>query len=569
MEFTALVASAISNTASREQLARLADEHAALRRVATLVAQGIPPPEVFAAVAREVGLLLGVEWVHMARYEPDGTSIGVAGWSPAGDQIPVGTRVELAGDSVGGRVLQTGRPARMEDYETASGAAAAMGRARGLRSSVGAPIVVDQRLWGMMMAASKGDRRLPDDTELRIAAFTELVATAISNTEARTELRQLAEEQAALRRVATLVAQAVPPDEVFAAVAEEVARVLPVEHAAMARYEPDGTMTVVAASAGVRDRFPVGGRWTLGGNTVSSVVMETGRAARIDSYAAAPGALAAAIRERGLHSGVGAPIVVDGRLWGVMTASSSDQPLPADTEARVELFTELVATAIANAHARAALAASRARVVTAADETRRRIERDLHDGTQQRLVSLLLELRMMEATMPSDVDELREQLARTAQGLGGMLEELREIAHGIHPAILTQGGLSRALSALARRSPVRVELDLRAEGRLPEPVEVAAYYVVSESLTNVAKHAHASVVNVELDTQDSILRLAIRDDGVGGADRARGSGLVGLSDRVEALGGTLEVSSPPGGGTTVVIEVPVEGGRIADPQLKP
>jgi signal transduction histidine kinase len=249
--------------------------------------------------------------------------------------------------------------------------------------------------------------------------------------------------------------------------------------------------------------------------------------------------------------------VVEGRVWGLMAAGSIvEQHLLPDTEERLAQFTELVATAIANAESRAELAASRARIVAAADETRRRIHRDLHDGIQQRLVSLMLELRSAEAAEPG---EPRAQLARTAQGLDEVLEELREIARGIHPAILARGGLEQALSTLARRSAIPVQLDVRAKRRPPEHVEVAAYYAVSEALTNAAKHAHASVVNVELDTRDAILHLAIRDDGAGGADPERGSGLVGLRDRIEALGGTLTVSSPAGNGTTLLIEIPVEG----------
>jgi signal transduction histidine kinase len=230
--------------------------------------------------------------------------------------------------------------------------------------------------------------------------------------------------------------------------------------------------------------------------------------------------------------------------------------LPPDTEARLASFTELVATAIANAEGRTALDASRARIVAAADQTRRRIERNLHDGTQQQLVSLMLELRMAEATEPSDVSELRAQLARTADGLRGVLEELQEISRGIHPAILSKGGLEPALRTLARRSALPVKLDLRA-GRLPEHVEVAAYYVVSEALANAAKHAQASAVHVELDVQDAAMRLAIRDDGAGGADPGQGSGLIGLSDRIQALGGTFHITSPPGGGTALLAEVPV------------
>jgi signal transduction histidine kinase len=328
----------------------------------------------------------------------------------------------------------------------------------------------------------------------------------------------------------------------------------------MGRYEPDGTITVLAASGLSVDRFPIGSRWSLGGKNLVTIVFETGRPGRIESYADASGAFGVAGREEGVGSGVGTPVIVEGHLWGVVLAGSTlEQPLPADTEARLASFTELVATAIANAESRADLAASRARIVAASDETRRRIERDLHDGIQQQLVSLILESRMAETTEPSDVGELRAQLARTARRLGGVLEELQEISRGIHPAILSERGLQPALNGLARRSAVPVELDLRAERRLPEHVEVAAYYVVSEALTNAAKHAHASVVNVELDAHDAIMQLAIRDDGIGGADPRHGSGLVGLSDRIEALGGTLEVTSPPGSGTTLLIEIPVEG----------
>ena len=196
--------------------------------------------------------------------------------------------------------------------------------------------------------------------------------------------------------------------------------------------------------------------------------------------------------------------------------------------------------------------------MAAADETRKRIERDLHDGIQQRLVSLGLELRAAQETVPPRLCELEGALSRVAEGLTSAFDELRQISQGIHPAILSEGGLAPALKALCRRSAVPVELDLHAERRLPEPVEVAAYYVVSEALTNAAKHAHASVVNVEVDTPDATLQLAIRDDGVGGADISQGSGLVGLNDRIEALGGTLQVASSPGNGTTLQIEVPLE-----------
>jgi len=305
----------------------------------------------------------------------------------------------------------------------------------------------------------------------------------------------------------------------------------------------------------------------LEGETVLMKVLRTGRAVRTDFPENASGPVAALVRRLGVTSTVGTPIVVEGRLWGGMSVSSRHpELLPTDTESRIANFAELVAMAIANAESRAELMASRARIVAAADETRRRIERDLHDGIQQRLVSLGLELRAAQATVPAQLDELEGALSHAAEGLTSVLDELREISHGLHPAILSEGGLEPALRALRRRSAIPVELDLHPKRPLPGRVEVAAYYVVSEALTNAAKHARASVVNVELDTHDAILQLAIRDDGIGGADPDQGSGLVGLSDRIEALGGTLQVTSPAGNGTTLLIEVPLEGQQTSAPQ---
>ncbi|MDX6228453.1 MAG: hypothetical protein QOI76_1843 [Frankiales bacterium] len=561
--FTELLATAISNAESRAELARLAQEQAALRRVATLVARGAPAEELFAAVTEEVGRLLGSHLAGMARYESDKTVTVLATWGAEGEHHPlVPGPWPLEGGDVASMISQTGRSVRIDDYQGAPGRIAAFVRDElGIGCSVGSPIVVEGRLWGALFVHARlTDEPFPQDTELRLTHFTELLATAVANAESRAGLGRLAEEQAALRRVATLVARGTPPEELFTAVVEEVAGLLPVEFASMGRYESDGTMTAVAISSQVGDRFPVGSRWPLEGSNVSTIVAHTGRPVRIDSYGDATDALGAAIRERGLGSGVGTPVIVEGRLWGVMTASSSpERPLPPDTEARLATFTELVATAVANAESRNELMASRARIVTADYETRRRIERDLHDATQQRLVSLGLELRAAQAMVPPQLGELEGLLSRVAEGLGKVFDELREISQGIHPAVLSEGGLKPALTALRRRSAVPVVLDLHAERRLPERVEVAAYYVVSEALTNAAKHAHASVVNVDLDTRDGVLQLAIRDDGVGGADASHGSGLVGLSDRIEALGGSLQVTSPLGTGTTLLIEVPLEG----------
>jgi signal transduction histidine kinase len=262
---------------------------------------------------------------------------------------------------------------------------------------------------------------------------------------------------------------------------------------------------------------------------------------------------------------VGCPIVVAGRLWGVIAASTRrEEPFPADTEAQIGEFTELVATAIANAQAHAELAASRARIVATADQTRRRIERDLHDGAQQRLVSVALRLRGVAAAVPPGLAEVHQELTGVGAELDEVLDELRELSRGIHPAILSEGGLGPALRALARRSVVPVELEVDVGGRLPERVEVTAYYVAAEALTNVAKHANASVAEVEVDAEDGLVRLAIRDDGIGGADPTGGSGLVGLKDRVEATGGTLRVQSHPGQGTSLVVELPIDAGQPPD-----
>src|SRR5258705_1245524 len=371
----------------------------------------------------------------------------------------------------------------------------------------------------------------------------------------------LAELQAALRRVATLVARGVTPAQVYAAVATELARCLGVCYSALWRYEPDGAATLLAA----RDddpgltKMPVGARFSLEGDSVPAMVLRTGRPARMDSYENAAGSIAARLRDLGLRAAVGAPIVVDGPVWGAaIVGSSRPVPLPPDTEARVADFTDLVATAIANAQAHAELTASRARIVAAADDARRRLERDLHDGAQQRLVSLGLQLRIAEASVPSELQPLREQISDVVDGLVGVSEEVQQISRGIHPAILSKGGLGPALKTLARRSTVPVELDLAVDRRLPEPAEVAAYYVVAEALTNAAKHARASQVTVRILAEDATLLLAIRDDGIGGADSAKGSGLTGLIDRVEAIGGKMAVSSQPGCGTSLLVEIPVE-----------
>jgi signal transduction histidine kinase len=539
--------------AAEERNRALAEEQAALRRVATLIARESTPDEVFAAVAEEVGQIIGAPFLSITRFESDGTATEVAGFSDRGAPFVVGTRWALDGPSGVALVRWSGRAARINDWSGLEGQIAEAVRALGIRSTVGIPIVVAGRLWGAMVVSSAELEPLAEDTEARLADFTELVATAIANAESRAEIGQLLDQQAALRRVATLVAREWSPTELFAVVVEEVRRVLGVPLVTMARYEPDGTALQLVGP------FPAGTRWSLDDPSVLALVWQTRRPARINDWSGLEGQVAEAVRALGIRSSVGVPIVVAGRLWGAMVVSSAElQPLAEGTKARLADFTELVATAIANAEARSELIASRARIVTAADETRRHIERDLHDGAQQRLVSLGLELRMMKNSVPLELPQLRNEVEHVADGLAAVLDELQEMSRGIHPAILTTAGLAPALRGLARRSavPVELELELRIDGRLPEQVEVAAYYLVSEALTNAAKHAHASVVHVGLAVADDTVRIVIRDDGVGGADPAGGTGLIGLRDRVEALGGTIELASPAGRGTSLAVTIP-------------
>ena len=366
------------------------------------------------------------------------------------------------------------------------------------------------------------------------------------------ELARVTDEQAALRRVATFVAQGKPASEVFASVTEEVGLLLDAEITRLLRFEADGSGTVAGAWTRTGSPVPVGARIEID-MTVASPVRQSGKSARLTELS--PPGLSA-----GSYSAVGAPIMVNGALWGAMTALSPlDRPLPEDTETRMAEFTDLVGTAIANAQARADLMASRTRLVAAADESRRRIERDLHDGIQQRLVALTLKLRMIAPNAPTEAPELGEQLAALDTGLVEAVEELRELSRGIHPAALSRGGLGPALRALSRRCAVPMALDVRVDHRLPDTVEATAYYVAAEALTNAAKHANASAVELSAAVRNGHLFLMVRDNGTGGADPSRGSGLKGLTDRVEAVGGTLTVASPRGQGTTLLVELPLGG----------
>jgi signal transduction histidine kinase len=565
-EFTELVATALANAESRAALAgseararKLAEKQTALRRIATLVAQESSPDAIFAAVAEEVGRVIDVPLVALARYEPDGSAIRlVGGWGEGA--VPVGSRYLLDGPSSFLSVWQTRKPARTGDSTDVAGEVAAARRQAGLQCSVASPILVEGRLWGAISVASS--EVLPEDTDVRLLDFTELVAVAIANSEARARLRRLVDEQAALRRVATLVAEAAAPAVLFSAVTEEVAGLFEPAAVTLNRYDADVCTVLAAAGIG----FAVGSRWPLDADSLAARVYAAGRPVHVADYTDIAGASPGEVWEgHPSESDLGVPIVVDGRLWGVLCVATPELDRnPAETAERIGRFTELVATAVSNATMRGELAASRARVIAAADETRRRIERDLHDGAQQQLVTLALGLRFTEERVPAGLDELKAELGGFADRLLGVIDELREMSRGIHPAILTELGLTAALKTLARRSAVPVALDVRCDERLPEPVEVAAYYVVSEALTNAAKHAHASHVRIDVCAEEGALRLSIVDDGVGGADPSGGSGLIGLEDRVEALGGTIAVDSRPGGGTRLDVAIPLAADRAAE-----
>jgi signal transduction histidine kinase len=553
LNFTELVATAIANAQARFEVRRLAGEQAALRRVATLVAREASPAEVFTAVVREVRGLLGAQDASMVRYDADGNATVVADLGPSRAILPVGTLLPEGGNNITSLIRRTQQATRIDDYATATGFPGDALRDHGLRSAVGVPIMVEGRLWGAMMAGSRTAQQLPRDTELRMGAFTELVATALANTEARAALALRIEEQQALRRVATLVAQGASQVELFDAVASEASRMLDGEATSLLRYDPEGSATVVAQCG---DIGFVGLRVPPSGDSVTARVLRTGRAARLDSYDGVRGSEVAI--GAGVGASVGAPIVVESRPWGLIAAMSREHPLPAGTEDRLEQFADLVAAAISNAESRTELAASRARIVAAADDERRRVVRDLHDGAQQRLVHTVVTLKLARRALQKQeqadplVTEALEQAQRATV-------ELRELAHGILPAVLTRGGLRAGVEALASRMPVPTEVDVSAD-RLPTAIEATAYFVVAEALTNVAKHAGARNAVVAADIDDDTLRVRVQDNGAGGA-QSDGSGLQGIADRVAALGGRLSIESPADGGTLIAAAFPLGGDR--------
>lgn len=393
-----------------------------------------------------------------------------------------------------------------------------------------------------------------------VPALEALLAAARDREELHEQTVTLARQQASLRRVATLVASRAELDDIYAAVATELADGIGAEHVSLVRFD-DEQATVLAAwdDAASGEGLSVGERLPLGGHNLSTIVRATGRPAALD-YTGATGPIGERLHRRGLRLGLGVPVTVEEQTWGAVLIGAVDRSPVPDLRARMADFADLVATAVFNSETRAQLTRSRARVVAAADQARRLIERDLHDGAQQRIVSLGLDLRATQASVPAELSDLRDRLDRSVDTLAQVHTDLQELSRGIHPAILSRGGLGAALKTLARRSPVPVALTISIPERLPETVEVAAYYLVAEALTNAAKHARASEVGVSAVAHEGVLDLIVSDDGVGGALADDGSGLIGLHDRIEAAGGVLTITSPAGAGTTLAASIPAATG---------
>ena len=547
-QFAELVAAAIATAQARAEVQQLADEQSALLRVAELVARGASGPELFDAVATEAAGLINNEATTLVRYEGNRTFTIIA---TRGGPAPVGTSVVVPPEDEGSmsRMLREKRPNRLDDYASEPGPHFSRER-YGLGSAVSVPIMVEGELWGMLGCLTEG-RRLPAGTERRLQKFAELVTAAIANSQARAEMQHLADDQAAFRRVAELVARDAPVDQVFVEVSAETSRVLGGIAAALLRFDPDGFAVVVAthdSPAATGLRIPIDKGSDVGG------LFRSGRPFRIDSFEQSD--LAEVAREIGVTAGVAAPIIVEGGAWGALTISTSGAAPPSDSEEQLEQFAALAAVAITNAENKAKLTASRARVVATADETRRRLQRDVHDGAQQRLVQTVITLKLGRdsAARGEPAADLINEALRHAERANA---QLRELVHGILPASLSQAGLRSGLESLIADITTPVDLEFSAP-RLPAETETTAYFIVAEALANVVKHAAASRARVRISINDLLLIVEVSDNGVGGADATRGSGLTGLQDRVDAAGGILTIASDLGDGTTLRAALPVD-----------
>ncbi|HTL41060.1 MAG TPA: GAF domain-containing sensor histidine kinase, partial [Pseudolysinimonas sp.] len=511
------------------------------------------------AVAEQLGLLTHVSGALVFRFDDDDMATTVGRWGSLDTGFALGSRISTRGNSATGQVRTTGMPARVEDYGAVEGQIGTIQRNVGMRCGVAAPIRVSGRLWGALVVGSV-NASLPAETEDRMARFAELVGVALANMEARTELQILADVQQSLRRVATVVAR-----EEWDLTLPTIVREIGFLHRANAsgsviiRYENDEFATVMAGWGEPNLNQFEGQVLPFGGENPVAYVWHTRRPARQHGFDGATGRFAELSRQLGITESVASPVFVGNRVWGaVIVITMGEAALPAETEERLAQFAELIGTSIGNMNSRLDLIESRARIVQTADETRRRFERDLHDGIQQRLVGISVELRDLEGALPESQSSQREKAANIADQLIGALDDLRELSRGLHPAILSEGGLGPAIRSLARRSPIPVTLTMTDLPRLADSIEVAAYYVVSEALTNSSKYSKASTVEITIEVTPDGLRVTIADDGVGNADPAKGSGLLGLTDRVDALGGVFALSSPTAKGTTITATLPVE-----------
>jgi signal transduction histidine kinase len=375
---------------------------------------------------------------------------------------------------------------------------------------------------------------------------------------ARVHLKSVADEQAALRHIATLVARGAPPRSVFDAVCEETGRLIGATNVNLAHFTPDGFNLTMSGWSMRRNHVPTGTRLPLDGDTINVMVQRTRAPARVDSYIGVRGELAALLRRLGIRAEVGAPVIVEGSVWGALIAGSDrSEPLPDGSEHRVASFAELIATAVSNATTRADLIAAQRRVIEAADAARRRVTRDLHDGAQQQFVNAVIGLKLAREKWSSDPERAKEMLDGALHEANRGIESLRELAVGLHPAILSNRGLAAALDSLAVRLPIPVVLDV-SDLRLTEPIEASIYFFCSEALTNVIKHSGARSAGVKVALDGHRCLVEVRDDGVGGAQpRSDASGLMGLHDRIGALDGILEIVSPLGGGTVVRASIPL------------
>jgi signal transduction histidine kinase len=552
-EFAALASTSIGSAQRRDEVQRLADEQAALRAVATQVAAGAEPEQLWERVLTEVGELCQASRASLIRFDSADSMSLLGFWARSGPQEELAARWPLAGNSLSAQVAREQAVVRIEDWSALEGETAAAVRERlPIGTSVMAPVFAGGDLWGGLGVHSPPGEVLAPDTERRVTGFAELVSTALANATARAEVRRLADEQATIRRIATLVAQQAPLGDLCQAVTDELAALLGAEDVRVSRFDGLGNLVVVGGWGSLDGLYPAGYAAPVYPDTAAGQVYRDGTMVRLGSYTGAESENARSARDAGIRSTIGYPIFAGGRLWGALIAAST-QPgsLPDRVTQPMSDCSDLIATAIRNAEAEERLRASRERIVTATDQARRRFERDLHDGAQQRLVALALNLRARDNLDGAD-------LTATADEVDSILTDLRDLSRGLHPAVLSEGGLPAAVRSLVRRCPTPVRLALPATWpEVDELVETACYYVVAEALTNVAKHAQAQGVKVELAADASGVRIAVRDDGVGGADASGSSGLLGIADRVEALGGSLTLVSPRGAGTSLIANLPL------------